>query len=115
MYRLEQSRMKSREKADRYRECVAMTDPPEETRMLSVNPQHGIRMICCNDDEALNIFGDDAETIFCFQSDNIFLSCLSFDLIHIGKRVYLMGDAVAYKLTARILITRKPLLSVVLA
>ena len=48
--------------------------------------------------EAVEIFEDDAEAIFCLHPDNIFFSCLSTDLLRIGKRVYLMGSGVAYKL-----------------
>ena len=97
MHRLNQSRMKSREIADRYKEWLARVNPPGEIRMLFLNPLRGIKMINC-DDEALNIFEDDDEAIFYLRPDNIFLSCLSSDLIRVGKRVYLVGDAVAYKL-----------------
>lgn len=66
--------------------------------MLSVDPQCGIKMVGRYSDEAFDIFSDDDEAIFYLQPDNIFLSCLTSDLIRVGKRVYLMGDAVAYKL-----------------
>lgn len=98
MYRLNQSRMKSREIADRYKEWMGRATPSGEIRMLFLNPQSGIKMICCDDNEALDIFGDDTEAIFCLKPDNIFLSCSAEDLMRVDEQVYLMGDAVAYKL-----------------
>ncbi|MBR0392799.1 MAG: hypothetical protein IJK38_10810 [Oscillospiraceae bacterium] len=98
MYRLDQKPKKKHDGAEKWRAYFTKLNPLGEIRMLSVHPQCGIRMIGRYSDEAFDIFSDDEEAIFYLQPDNIFLSCLTSDLIRIGKRVYLMGDAVAYKL-----------------
>ena len=40
----------------------------------------------------------DSEIIFSLDTKNIYLSCPASELLHIGKRVYLMGNGVAYRL-----------------
>lgn len=70
----------------------------DAVRMLSIHPQTGMRMIYDTDPELEDIFEDDTETIFSLETKNIYLSCAKSDLIHIGKRVYLMGTGIAYKL-----------------
>ncbi|WP_276981180.1 hypothetical protein [Johnsonella ignava] len=98
MYRLNQKPRKEHEGAEKWKAYFTKLNPLGEIRMLSVHPQRGIRMIGRYSEEAFDIFADDEEAIFYLQPDNIFLSCRTSDLIRIGKRVYLMGDAVAYKL-----------------
>ena len=68
-------------------------------RMLSVSPRTGIKMVYEFESDATEIFEDDIEEIvFELNVENIYLSCRYPDLIHIGKRRYLMGDAVVYRL-----------------
>lgn len=69
-----------------------------EVRMLSIHPQHGVKMVYGFELEACEIFEDDTEAMFYLHPENIFLSCSASDLIHIGKHVYLMGSGIAYKL-----------------
>ena len=80
------------------KEIFSVPNPLGEIRMLSVHPQHGVKVVYGFEPEAVEIFEDDAEAIFCLHPDNIFFSCLSTDLLRIGKRVYLMGSGVAYRL-----------------
>ena len=98
MYRLNQRPKKAHEGAEKWKTYFMALNPLGEIRMLSVHPARGVKMIGRYSDEAFNIFEDDGEAIFYLQPDNIFLSCCSDDLMRVGKRVYLMGDAVAYKL-----------------
>lgn len=98
MYRLIQRKKKSRNGLEPWKEYFTRLNPFGEIRMLAVNSQIGIKMIYSDDDEALNIFEDDTEAIFYLQPDNIFLSCSTEDLIRVDGHVYLMGNAVAYKL-----------------
>ena len=98
MYRLNEKPQKKHEGAEKWKTHFTKPNPMGEVRMLSVDPQCGIKMVGRYSDEAFDIFSDDDEAIFYLQPDNIFLSCLTSDLIRVGKRVYLMGDAVAYKL-----------------
>lgn len=67
-------------------------------RMLSFHPQMGIKMIRECDSELEEIFCDDSEIIFSLDTKNIYLSCPASELLHIGKRVYLMGTGIAYRL-----------------
>jgi hypothetical protein len=78
-----------------------MFSEPNDTgsiRMLSIHPQMGIKMILECDSELEEIFCDDSEIIFSLDTKNIYLSCPASELLHIGKRVYLMGTGVAYRL-----------------
>ena len=71
-----------------------MFSEPNDTgsiRMLSIHPQMGIKMILECDSELEEIFCDDSEIIFSLDTKNIYLSCPASELLHIGKRVYLMG------------------------
>lgn len=67
-------------------------------RMLSFHPQMGIKMIRDCDSELEEIFCDDSEYIFSLDTKDIYLSCSGSELLHIGKRVYLMGTGIAYRL-----------------
>ena len=49
-------------------------------------------------DITVPIFCDDSEYIFSLDTKDIYLSCPGSELLHIGKRVYLMGTGVAYRL-----------------
>ena len=98
MYRLNQRKKKPHDGLEKWKAYFTELNPLGEVRMLSVHPQHGVRMVGRYSEETFDIFTDDKEAIFYLQPDNIFLSCLTSDLIHIGKRVYLTGDAIAYKL-----------------
>ena len=98
MYRLNQKKKKPHDGIEKWKAYFTELNPLGEIRMLSVHPQRGVKMVCRYDDEALDIFEDDTEAIFYLQPDNIFLSCSASDLIRIGKCVYLMGDAIAYRL-----------------
>ena len=69
-------------------------------RMLSISPQTGVKMIYEYDPELEEIFGDDTETIFSLRAQKLYLRGPASDLIHVGKRVYLMGTGVAYKLNS---------------
>ena len=80
------------------KEIFSVPNPLGEIRMLSVHPQHGVKVVYGFEPEAVEIFEDDAEAIFYLHPDNIFFSCLSTELLRIGKRVYLMGSGIAYKL-----------------
>ncbi len=72
-----------------------------EVRMLSVNPRSGIKMVYEFEEEAVDILEDDVEEIiFEMNVKNLYLSCRYSDLIRIGKRRYLMGDAVVYRLNS---------------
>ena len=51
-----------------------------------------------DEDQNEEIFCDDSEIIFSLDTKNIYLSCPASELLHIGKRVYLMGTGVAYRL-----------------
>ena len=81
-----------------FRKLCMEPEDDEAVRMLSINPQTGMKMIHESDPELQEIFEDDEEIIFSLRIRNIYLSCAKSDLVYVGKRIYLMGTGVAYKL-----------------
>ena len=81
-----------------FQKILTEQNPCGSVRMLSMNPQTGVRMIYSSDPELEELFGDDTEIIFSLETKNIYLSCVDSELIHVGKRVYLVGTGIIYKL-----------------
>lgn len=85
-----------------WKELMDMFSQPNcigEVRMLAVNPRTGVKLVYAFEPEATEIIDDDVEeTIFELGPKNLYLSCRYSDLLRIGKRRYLMGDAVIYRL-----------------